>query len=491
MPAGKKFCRACGNPLATPPKPEPAVVVTQEAPLLEPQIFSSNTTTARTANAAFSATEQQDDISGVSGVDISNLPAKGRLGRLVIPIAASIILVFLIAAFWYWRGAEIDLVTNPGGVTVVCDGKPFGTTSDQGGELVLKHLARGSHTLSLIHLGYGVWTQPVTLGWLELSHPLKVALPEPALPTSVRSASTVHSEHVPMGVPDDVGQFLQTWRNTFLTGDFDAHMECYAPVVETYYQKRNLTRADVRREREGMVAEYGSVRQFDVSNVELTITAQGLVDATFRTHWEISGKKYFAGEDTEKLILIQTGGRWLITREEEPTVYWVKKQALPSSAKSDIGHPCKDPNGHQPCPESAPAAASTNTTVKDVTSTVPTTGDPVKTVLDAFDDYIAGNTAGVTSLMSDDGARNAKLSCPGDAATCLRKNYGSFGNLQSRSADELSHYVATAKVRLMSNWQKTGSQAPSTPQCQTYDLSLTAAGWRINSFSWPVPKSCL
>jgi uncharacterized protein len=136
----------------------------------------------------------------------------------------------------------------------------------------------------------------------------------------------------PGSIPNDIAQFLQTWRDTFRAGNFDAHMECYAPMVETYYRKSDLSKSEVRREREGMVEQYGAVHLFDISNVELVASGPGRVVVKFRTHWELSGKGYFAGEDVEKLTLLQIDGRWAITDEEEPLVYWVKKGGNDRSA---------------------------------------------------------------------------------------------------------------------------------------------------------------
>ena len=359
-------------------------------------------------------------------------------------------------------------------------------------ELALRIIGPALPLVGIVLAAYFMGTQPSVLrSYQHVSIPAVVS--RQTLPSVTKGPATAFPYVRPMDVPDDVGEFLQTWRNSFLARNFDVHTECYAPLVETYYQKHGLSRAEVRREREGMVAQYGSVRQFDVSNVELADRATGRVDVRFRTHWELSGKEYFAGEDTEKLTLIQTGGRWLITSEEEPTIYWVKKGPHPVSDKPDIDPGCKGSGNLRPCSESVPSGGFISAIAKGVapaTSGTPATSDPAKTVLDAFDAYIDGNAAGVTNLMSEEGARNAKTLCPGDAATCLRKNYSPFGSFQSRSAEVISHDAVSAKVRLMSNWQKADSSEAIPPQCQTYDLVMTGVGWRINSFSWPVPKSC-
>lgn len=115
----------------------------------------------------------------------------------------------------------------------------------------------------------------------------------------------------------------------------------------------------------------------------------------------------------------------------------------------------------------------------------PVTADPDTTVLDAFDAYIAGNTAGLTSLMSDEGIRNAKVLCFGDAASCLKSNYSGRGSMTSRTAKTLSLTIGHARVRLMSNWQNAARGGAKATLCQTYNLSLTETGWRIDMFDGP------
>jgi hypothetical protein len=126
-----------------------------------------------------------------------------------------------------------------------------------------------------------------------------------------------------------------------------------------------------------------------------------------------------------------------------------------------------------------PASAIETAVVK------PVVADPDKTVLDAFDAYIAGNTAGLTSLMSDEGIRNAKVLCFGEAASCLKSNYSGRGSMTSRTAETLSLTVGHARVRLVSNWQNAARGGTKATLCQTYNLSLTGTGWRIDMFDGP------
>lgn len=115
------------------------------------------------------------------------------------------------------------------------------------------------------------------------------------------------------------------------------------------------------------------------------------------------------------------------------------------------------------------------------------TTDPTKTVLDAFDAYIAGNPAAVTAFMSEKGLRNSDTFCSGVAANCLRSNYSRRGRLVDRSTEMISRDTVRARVRLRTNWESPNTTSARGPQCQTYDLSLVEVGWRIDSFDGPSP----
>jgi hypothetical protein len=85
----------------------------------------------------------------------------------------------------------------------------------------------------------------------------------------------------------------------------------------------------------------------------------------------------------------------------------------------------------------------------------PTNAEPDKVVLDAFDAYTLGNSTRVDALMSREGLQNAHTFCSGGtAAGCLKRNYGAYGALISRSATiiSISKSDGLARVRIVSNW---------------------------------------
>lgn len=90
-------------------------------------------------------------------------------------------------ATWLLWGVELNLLTVPGGAYVILDGKPLGTSVGNPGVLTIPHLSRGSHRLDVTASGFEEWTQEVSLGWGESTHPLKVTLSLPTFPVTVLS----------------------------------------------------------------------------------------------------------------------------------------------------------------------------------------------------------------------------------------------------------------------------------------------------------------
>jgi hypothetical protein len=79
----------------------------------------------------------------------------------------------LVAAFiagyrWYENGISLTLVTNPAMSMVSLDDKPVGV-SDSSGRLILPHIARGSHSITVSHDGYQPYIQTQIIGSFALN----------------------------------------------------------------------------------------------------------------------------------------------------------------------------------------------------------------------------------------------------------------------------------------------------------------------------------
>jgi hypothetical protein len=131
---------------------------------------------------------------------------KSRSGLLLVPLLVSLLGVGL----WYRWGVELSLATSPPGAEVFLDGVSAGRSTGVGGTLVIPHVSRGEHTLTLAHAGFDNWVGQTSFGWFELSHSLNLALP---IPTYLLRFQTVPAgvklqlDGANVGVSDGAGNF--------------------------------------------------------------------------------------------------------------------------------------------------------------------------------------------------------------------------------------------------------------------------------------------
>ena len=114
---------------------------------------------------------------------------------------------------------------------------------------------------------------------------------------------------------------------SFRNRDARAHVGCYAPVVETYFGKHNVANEQLRRYKERAFSRIATVRQFDISDVNISADSSEHYRATFRKKWDTptTGGKTFAGEEIERLTFMKFGADWKITSEEELQVLHLVK----------------------------------------------------------------------------------------------------------------------------------------------------------------------
>lgn len=200
-PAGDIFSgQRNANLISTPPQPAP---VSHTSPKTDVEAVARNAETGANRTAVVSRQTVALPAASVTRVE-------KRSALLVWGITLGTV-VALATIGWYLWGVEVQLVTDPGGAAVVLDGRPFGKTSEQGGALVLPHLTHGTHTLSLTHAGFDEWSQPVSLGWFQVSHPLNVKLPVPTFPLTVLTipaAAKVQMDGQDMGATDPDGKLV-------------------------------------------------------------------------------------------------------------------------------------------------------------------------------------------------------------------------------------------------------------------------------------------
>jgi len=112
---------------------------------------------------------------------------------------------------------------------------------------------------------------------------------------------------------------LQKWSESFRTGDTAAHVNCYAPVIETYFKMHQLPREQLFRDKQKAFASISVVIIYELSNIQLSPEPNNRIAATFQKEWDysVNSGKGFLGSEIEKLTFENFSGEWKIVREEE------------------------------------------------------------------------------------------------------------------------------------------------------------------------------
>jgi len=149
--------------------------------------------------------------------------------------------------------------------------------------------------------------------------------PGPVPAGSDDTAGSRKREETDSNVPSDIVAFLDYWRNTMWARNVAAQADCYAPRVERFFTKTNVTREEVRKEKQRMLERYPIFETYKISNLKLLSLTADRATITFRKDWYARGTHRFAGAEQQRLTLTRNGGRWRIVGEEEVKVYWVKR----------------------------------------------------------------------------------------------------------------------------------------------------------------------
>jgi len=122
-----------------------------------------------------------------------------------------------------------------------------------------------------------------------------------------------------------VNDLLERWRETVMRGDVNAHTILYAPRMDQFFRRRNVTRETVHREKTRMMELYPEVNRYDISDVKVESSKPGEAVVSFRKDWDMRGDRPFSGAERQRLKLRRISGDWKIVSEEELKVYWVKR----------------------------------------------------------------------------------------------------------------------------------------------------------------------
>jgi eukaryotic-like serine/threonine-protein kinase len=120
----------------------------------------------------------------------------------------------------------------------------------------------------------------------------------------------------------EVSRALEGWVESTRARDLNAHASFYADTLETFYQRQNVPSAQVLADRARAFTRYHELN-VELANVEITPDAAGArATAVFDKTWEFEADdKTSSGSVRQQLVLVKTGGRWLITGEKDLEVH--------------------------------------------------------------------------------------------------------------------------------------------------------------------------
>jgi hypothetical protein len=128
-----------------------------------------------------------------------------------------------------------------------------------------------------------------------------------------------------LGMPDKVKSLLDRWVISTRRHDLQANLDCYAPVVEPYFNKRQLSSQDLVREKQRQFQTIGTVRRLGLENIQFTQLGPDRAVILFDKNWAFGDRNLFSGAERGQLNLRNIGGDWKIAGERELKVYWVRR----------------------------------------------------------------------------------------------------------------------------------------------------------------------
>jgi serine/threonine protein kinase len=155
------------------------------------------------------------------------------------------------------------------------------------------------------------------------------------------SPAHVANPRPPIPPPDDensIREAISKWVDAFRSRDSSRLASSYAPMVEKYFLKENVSREQVEQNIESAFSHTENVRIYQVDSIRIEMSpsendpSQGITSrkaaATLHKVWEMSrtNGKTFSGEEIEKLTFVSSSDGWKIIREEELNIIRVSNR---------------------------------------------------------------------------------------------------------------------------------------------------------------------
>ena len=136
--------------------------------------------------------------------------------------------------------------------------------------------------------------------------------PDPA------AAARVEREEIALNTDaTEITHLLDDWVAAVRNRDAEALAKLYAPRVERFYRSRNVSRDFIRRERTRDLQRAGTIRRYEITDVETRLQQPDEAVVTFNRFWDFARGPRRAGKTRTQLTLKKVEDSWLITGERD------------------------------------------------------------------------------------------------------------------------------------------------------------------------------
>lgn len=135
---------------------------------------------------------------------------------------------------------------------------------------------------------------------------------DPAVPAQAERAAVALNSDV-----TEITNLLDHWVAAVRERDLAALVSLYAPRLERFYRSSDVSRDYVRRERQRDFERAGTIRRYEISDVETRLQEPDEAVVTFNRVWDFARGPRRSGKTRTQLTLKKLDDSWRITSERD------------------------------------------------------------------------------------------------------------------------------------------------------------------------------
>jgi ketosteroid isomerase-like protein len=151
-------------------------------------------------------------------------------------------------------------------------------------------------------------------------------------PPSSGSSSSRAQPTTPSESDSEIRDAIEGWANAFRARNADRFAAYYAPEVEQFFRKKDVSRSQIHDVYQSTFGKMNSIYAYEISGLRVEFpegeASPARATATYDKTWDTSqtdGKR-FSGEEIERLTFEKTDEGWKIVREDELQVLRTSRQ---------------------------------------------------------------------------------------------------------------------------------------------------------------------